>query len=174
VQAGCDALGLELDDPRGVTVTGGLSLFGGPGNNYSLHAIASMVDCLRGSENGAGLVWANGGYLTKHSVGIYAKEPGGNPWEPGNDELLQAEIDALTLPALADEGSGGFVLEAHTVCYKQDTPERAIAIGRLDDGRRCVAISTEAQLMQALVDGNCVAQKAVVRHEDGLNYFRFP
>lgn len=173
VQAGCDALGIEPDDARGVTVTGGLSLFGGPGNNYSLHAIASMVDCLRSTDKGVGLVWANGGYLTKHSVGIYAREPGQNAWEPGNDLLLQTEIDALATPAIADEGSGSFVLEAHTVCYKKDGPERAIAIGRLDDGRRCVAISTEAQLMQTLIDSNRVGQDAVVMHEDGLNHFRF-
>lgn len=173
VQAGCDALGIEPDDARGVTVTGGLSLFGGPGNNYSLHAIASMVDCLRGTDKGAGLVWANGGYLTKHSVGVYAREPGQNVWEPGNDVLLQAEIDALAIPALADEGSGSFVLEAHTVCYSKEEPDRAIAIGRLSDGRRCVALSTEAKLMQTLIDGNCVGHEAVVMHEDGLNHFRF-
>ena len=34
----CDALGLDGDDPRGLTLTGGLPYFGGPGNSYSLHA----------------------------------------------------------------------------------------------------------------------------------------
>ena len=36
----CDGLGLAPEDPRGLTVTGGLPFFGGPGNNYSMHAIA--------------------------------------------------------------------------------------------------------------------------------------
>ena len=43
----CDALGLGPDDPRGLTVTGGLPFFGGAGNNYSMHAIASMARKLR-------------------------------------------------------------------------------------------------------------------------------
>ena len=33
VQMGADALGIALDDARGLTVTGGLPYFGGPGNN---------------------------------------------------------------------------------------------------------------------------------------------
>ncbi|MEJ0064125.1 MAG: hypothetical protein WDM85_00845 [Caulobacteraceae bacterium] len=43
----CDELGLRPDDPRGLTVTGGLPFFGGAGNNYSMHAIASMARWLR-------------------------------------------------------------------------------------------------------------------------------
>ena len=39
----CDGLGLPPDDPRGLTVTGGLPFFGGAGNNYSMHAIAETV-----------------------------------------------------------------------------------------------------------------------------------
>ena len=39
----CDALGLATDDPRGLTLTGGLPYFGGPGNSYSLHGIAETV-----------------------------------------------------------------------------------------------------------------------------------
>jgi acetyl-CoA C-acetyltransferase len=171
VQAGCDALDLELDDSRGVTVTGGLSLFGGPGNNYSLHAIASMVDRLRETDRGAGLVWANGGYLTKHSVGVYAREPSEHPWEPKSDESLQASIDALTTPVLAEEGEGSFVIEAHTVCYSAEQPERAIALGRLADGRRCVALSKDSELMQRLIEKNHVGCQARVTHEDGLNHF---
>ncbi|EAQ97818.1 acetyl-CoA acetyltransferase [Congregibacter litoralis] len=172
VQAGCDALGIQPDDPRGVTVTGGLSLFGGPGNNYSLHGIASMADRLRETPGGAGLVWANGGYLTKHAVGVYAREPGDSPWVPGDDEMLQAAIDALPLVELVDAGEGGFLLEAHTVTYAREGPTRAIALGKLADGRRCAAVSDDPDVMHALVSGNYVGQLAQVRHEDGLNRFR--
>ena len=173
VQAGCDALGLALDDPRGVTVTGGLSLFGGPGNNYSLHAIASMVECLRDTQKGAGLVWANGGYLTKHSVGVYTRQAPVQPWTPGDDAALQTQVDSLPQMDLAQEGTGQFVLEAHTVCYSADQPERAIALGQLADGRRCAAVSTDPQTMQRLLECDCVGQVALVVHEDGLNQFRF-
>ncbi len=43
VEVACAELGLAEDDPRGLTVTGGLPFFGGPGNNYSMHGIAEMV-----------------------------------------------------------------------------------------------------------------------------------
>jgi acetyl-CoA C-acetyltransferase len=35
-----EAIGLSASDPHGLTLTGGLPFFGGPGNNYSMHAIA--------------------------------------------------------------------------------------------------------------------------------------
>src|SRR5205823_1200871 len=48
VQIGAAELGLGLAEPdRPLTVTGGLSFAGGPGNNYSTHAIAAMVGRLR-------------------------------------------------------------------------------------------------------------------------------
>ena len=60
VQVGAESLGLDLDDPRGLTVTGGLPYFGGPGNNYALHAIATLVQRLRGKPDDWGLSTANG------------------------------------------------------------------------------------------------------------------
>ena len=44
VQITRDMLGIAEADPRELTVTGGLPYFGGPGNNYSMHAIASMME----------------------------------------------------------------------------------------------------------------------------------
>ena len=44
-----DALGLLPQDSRGLTLTGGLPYFGGPGNNYSMHAIAEAVERVRAS-----------------------------------------------------------------------------------------------------------------------------
>ena len=41
------ALGIDGDDLRGLTLTGGLPYFGGPGNSYSLHGIAETVSELR-------------------------------------------------------------------------------------------------------------------------------
>ena len=65
-----DGLGIAEDDPRALTVTGGLPFFGGAGNNYSMHAIASMVRALRADPGAYGLVGANGGFLSKYSVGV--------------------------------------------------------------------------------------------------------
>src|SRR5690349_7162549 len=70
-----DGLGIAADDPRPLTVTGGLPYFGGAGNNYSMHAIASMTRALRAKPDTLGLVAANGGFLSKYSVGIYSTRP---------------------------------------------------------------------------------------------------
>ncbi len=88
----CDAFGLRADDPRGLTVTGGLPYFGGPGNNYSMHAIAEVVDRVRSRPGTFGLVAANGGLMSKYSVGIYATTP--TPWQAGDDARIQRELDS--------------------------------------------------------------------------------
>jgi acetyl-CoA C-acetyltransferase len=50
-----EALGIAPDDPRPLTMTGGLPSFGGPGNNYSMHALAAMAPALRADRAAFGL-----------------------------------------------------------------------------------------------------------------------
>ena len=71
VRLGAASLGLDIDAQ--LTRTGGLSFAGGPWNNYVMHAIATIVGELRERPGDRALVWANGGYLTKHSFGIYRR-----------------------------------------------------------------------------------------------------
>ena len=68
------------DDPRGLTVTGGLPFFGGAGNNYSMHAIAETVQRARANPGSYGFVGANGGIMSKYSVGVYSTTPAA--WRP--------------------------------------------------------------------------------------------
>jgi acetyl-CoA C-acetyltransferase len=74
-----EALGLTITEqcrsPIPLTVTGGLPFFGGAGNNYSMHAIATMVERLRADPDAFGLVLANGGFLSKEAVGVYSARP---------------------------------------------------------------------------------------------------
>ena len=60
---------------RPLTVTGGLTFAGGPWNNYVTHSIATMAELLIADPGQRGLITANGGYLTKHSFGVYGTEP---------------------------------------------------------------------------------------------------
>src|SRR6185437_9370687 len=100
----CDGLGIAPDDPRGLTVTGGLPFFGGAGNNYSMHAIAQTVRRLRARRDAVGLVAANGGFLSKYSVGIYSATP--RDFAPFDSKPLQAEVDGWAAPAM-DQGFEG-------------------------------------------------------------------
>ena len=78
-------------DARPLTVTGGLTFAGGPGNNYVTHSIAAMVERLREDPQALGLTTAVGWYLTKHAVGLYgALEPRG----PFVAAHVQDEVDA--------------------------------------------------------------------------------
>lgn len=137
-----DALGLAADDPRGLTLTGGLPFFGGPGNDYSLHAIAETVTALRARPGTFGLVGANGGAIHKYSAGVYSTRPA--PWRDGDDAAAQAEVDAVhtrEAPGKVARADGAATVETYTVEYDRDGhPSGAVVVGRLhDDGRRFLA-----------------------------------
>ena len=160
VQISRDMLGIADDDPRPLTVTGGLAYFGGPGNDYSMHAIASMCDRLRAASGTVGLVTALGWYLTKHSIGVYATSPPPRPWSPVDGVVVQRAVDAEPGPALVESPNGAAAIETYTVLYDRDgAPVRGVVIGRLDDGRRFLA-NTPAD--RALLDG-LVREEAIGR-----------
>jgi acetyl-CoA C-acetyltransferase len=141
IQIAAKALGLSVDDRRVLTVTGGLPYFGGPGNNYTTHAIATMADVLRQSSPGAlGLVSGMGWYITKHSIGIYGTAPPPGGYRRGATSAAQARIDASAIPVA--EGVDGEVatVVASTVSYDRGGDVTAApVVARLRDGRRVVA-----------------------------------
>lgn len=127
-----DEIGLPTDRP--LTVTGGLSFGGGPWNDYVSHSIAAMVDRLRGDEGSIGLVTANGGYLTKHAMGVYSTTPPAQPWRHARP---QAEVDALPCRELAEVVDGPVTVEAAVAMFdREGAPERAVVAALLEDGRR--------------------------------------
>ncbi|GHE41671.1 acetyl-CoA acetyltransferase [Streptomyces capitiformicae] len=150
----CDAFGIGADDPRGLTLTGGLPFFGGAGNNYSMHAIAETVHRLRATPGTYGLVGANGGSMSKYSVGVYSTAPA--PWRPDDSAVLQADLDALPAPARATHADGWATVETWTVTYRRDGSRTGIVIGRLDDGRRFLAQAVEgdSDLLNLLATGD--------------------
>jgi len=134
----CDGLGLAPDDPRGLTVTGGLPFFGGAGNNYSMHAIAETIARARANPGSYGFVGANGGVMSKYSVGIYSTTPAA--WRPDASGALQAEIDGWAAPVQAQHADGWATIETYTVSHGRDGARTGVVVGRLDaDGRRFVA-----------------------------------
>jgi acetyl-CoA C-acetyltransferase len=136
----CDGLGLAPDDRRGLTVTGGLPFFGGPGNNYSMHAIAETVQRARADPGSYGFVGANGGIMGKYSAGIYSTAPA--PWQPAADRGAQAEIDGWPAPAGARRADGWATIETYTVRHGRDGTRAGIVVGRLEaGGGRFVALA---------------------------------
>ena len=66
------ALGRADDAP--ISVTGGLSFFGGPGSNYLTHSLAAMVERIR-ADGGTGFVHGVGMFNTKHHALVLADHP---------------------------------------------------------------------------------------------------
>jgi acetyl-CoA C-acetyltransferase len=134
------------EDPRPLTLTGGLPYFGGPGNNYSLHAIAEAVERVRRNRDERVLVNALGWYLTKHAAGVYGGEPGAGEWSdpglPQESARRQEAIDAEALPEPVAqvgraEGEAEMTVEAFVIRHdRSGLPERGTALGRLPGGER--------------------------------------
>ena len=59
VEIACNEMKISQDDPRGLTITGGLPYFGGPGNNYVTHSIAEMIYNVRSRPGSKRLFTAN-------------------------------------------------------------------------------------------------------------------
>ncbi|WP_067662879.1 acetyl-CoA acetyltransferase [Nocardia miyunensis] len=159
----CDGLNLAPDDPRGLTVTGGLPFFGGAGNNYSMHAVAETVARLRAEPGVFGLVGANGGTLSKYSAGIYSTTPA--QWRRDRSAELQAEIDAWAAPAQAPQADGWATIETYTIKYGKGAPT-GVVIGRLDaDDRRFVARTQtgDQEILDHLGTGEPIGTRVYVR-----------
>ncbi len=158
VSAVLDGLGLAPADPRGLTVTGGLPFFGGPGNDYSLHAIATVVERLRAEPGTVGLVGANGGVLSKYAVGVYSTTPA--PWRPGPD--LQPEVDSWPAVPWSKRVNGRATVETWTVLFGKDGSRTGVVVGR-QDGRRFLALADGDDLLDLLESGEPAGTEVHVR-----------
>lgn len=148
VEIGAAEIGLALDDARGLTQTGGMSFFGGPGNNYTSHGIAAVALRLReaGGSRRFGYVSGNGGVLSKHSLGLYGSEPPARGFVLADTAAEQAEIDASALEVV-HEADAEAKVDGSTVIYdRAGNPTAAPIIASLADGRRVVAVASEATL----------------------------
>jgi len=151
-------LGISTDRP--LTVTGGLSFAGGPWNNYVMHSIAAMAERLRAEPAAVGLVSANGGFITKHAFGVYSTEPPATPFQHAD---VQDEVDALPKRELCEEPDGEIAIETWTALHdREGNPETGIVVGRLDDGRRAIGTSQDADVLKALVTEDLAGRRARV------------
>jgi acetyl-CoA C-acetyltransferase len=133
-------IGLAEDDPRPLTLTGGLGFFGGPGNNYCLHAIVTLADAIAHGRTGNGMITGLGWFMHKHAAGVYSAKPGDTSL--ASHDLEDMQNPAVGDPPLAavDAAEGNGTLETYTVVFTRGgRPDHAILYGRTEDGRRFVA-----------------------------------
>jgi acetyl-CoA C-acetyltransferase len=162
VQVAAQELGLALDDPeRPLTVTGGLTFAGGPWNNYVSHSIATMAERLISAPGTLGLITANGGYLTKHSFGVYGTQP---PRDQFRWEDVQATVDREPTRVAEVEWTGVGTIEAWTTpCTRDGDPEKVFVAVRTPDDTRALAVITDASEAEASTREDLVGTKVEVR-----------
>jgi acetyl-CoA C-acetyltransferase len=161
VQVAANELGLPLDDPqRPLTVTGGLTFAGGPWNNYVSHSIATMAERLVAAPGTVGLISANGGYLTKHSFGVYGTRPptGDFRWED-----VQSSVDAEPTRVAEEQWVGIGTVETWTTPFTRDgVPEKAFVAVRTPENTRALAVITDADEAEATIREDIAGAKVRV------------
>ena len=166
-------LGLADNDPRPLTLTGGLGFFGGPGNNYSLHAIATLAETIASGYKETGLITSLGWFLHKHAAGVYSSRPGETDfgahaladrqdWLVGNEPVK-----------IVDRASGPGCIETYTVKFlKNGLPASGVIYGKTTAGFRFAAQSNpDHDILNLLVSQNQVGKTVHLRYGDrrGLN-----
>ncbi|MFI1916473.1 crotonase/enoyl-CoA hydratase family protein [Nocardia sp. NPDC020380] len=162
VQIAARELGLPSDDAkRPLTVTGGLTFGGGPGNNYGGHAVASLVQRLRAEPESFGLASSLGWYLTKHALGVYSATPPKQAFRH-----LTPVIEHPPARPARSEYTGEAVVEAYTLPYdRHGDPEAAIVSLLTPQGERVLLRSNDSELLTRLSEDDLLGLPVTVSDE---------
>ncbi len=164
-------LNLGEEDPRPLTLTGGLGFFGGPGNNYNLHAIATLAEMIAQGKKKTGLVTALGWFMHKHAAGIYSSIP---PTKPLTTIDVEDQKNYLAgpLPLKIDEQpTGSGTIETYTIVHTRDhLPAYAVLYGRTAKGKRFIARTlSDPDIFKQLSSQNMVGESVTLRFDQKQN-----
>ncbi|CZR64499.1 uncharacterized protein PAC_14397 [Phialocephala subalpina] len=170
----CEHLGLPITkQSKPITLLGGLTSFGGAGNNYSMHALTAMVRELRKGNSERGLVLANGGMVTYQYVVCLSSQPRNSPYPDRNSlpELLTED----PVPTIDERAEGE---ATYTVEFGRDgNPLRGHIVGRLKGSKhRFIANHGDENTLNQLSSTNKeqIGRSGWVKTgDDGRNLFVF-
>ncbi len=116
----------------------------------------------RSAPGSYGLVGANGGIISKYSVGVYSTTPAA--WTPDRSADRQAEIDGWAAPEQARYADGPATIETYTVKHARGGARTGIIIGRLGSSQsRFVAKGDDPDLLDLLTSAEPVGQPVYAR-----------
>lgn len=160
-------IGIREDDPRPLTLTGGLGFFGGPGNNYSLHAVATLAEKITQGEYSKGLVTALGWFMHKHAAGIYGSEP--KTRDIGQDPIQdqKSPLAGEAPERIREEVSGPGLIETYTVIFSPDqTPSYGLIYGKTKDNHRFIARTRrDPDIFKYLMQKSRVGERVKLRFD---------
>ncbi len=173
----CRAMGLADEDPRPLTVTGGLPYFGGPGNNYVMHSINGAVKRCRSNPEAIGLVTGDGLQCSKHSAGIYGCPPPEQPWNRATPEQFQEQVETPAPLEVDPEPAGPLRVDSYTVLHdREGRPEFAFLCGRTKEGKRAWARTPvgAGEVLEAMMKEEWVGREGrIARREGKMNIVEF-
>jgi len=166
VKMALDTLGLDPVDGPAPTVCGGLSFFGAPLNNYMGHATCAMVRALRAAPTDLGLLYGQGGFVTKHQSLVLSQRSPARPLSLDSKPVLEQE----TAPALDLDYQGPASIESYTVLHDRDgQPRQGVLILRTPQGARTMArVGVEDEAAMALLlseNHNAIGHDGHVQHD---------
>jgi acetyl-CoA C-acetyltransferase len=164
VQFAQDALELGPDDPRPISLTGGLPYHGGPSSNYMGHSISHVAQYLRANPGQVGLVTGVGMHMTKHVAAIWSVTAG-ELNHPVRQNVTQQWDAPPLVPdvAIMDQADGPATALAATVVHRGDgTEDHVVAICERPDGNRCYARSAHPDAIEVVARGSWVDARAHV------------
>lgn len=131
-------LGRSQETPS--TVTGGMSFFGAPLNNYMTHAACAMTRKIRSGETG-GLLYGQGEFVTKHYGLRLSKTPSElDALFKHSDTQASADAPRGPVPEITPEAEGEAILESFAIPSNRDgSPSHAVIMARLESGGRTLA-----------------------------------
>ena len=156
-----DALGLSAADPRPLTVTGGLPYFGGAGNNYLTHAIATMVGRLRADPSALGLVSGVGMHMGNHVFGVYSATPGAVA--PPDLAAAQSRVSDAPVRSIRNPAHGPATIAAYSVVHGREGPAWGLAVCDLPGGGRGYARTRDAALLASMEQEEWVGRPVTLR-----------
>lgn len=164
-------LNLSEEDPRPLTLTGGLGFFGGPGNNYNLHAIATLSEMIAHGKKKTGMVTALGWFMHKHAAGIYSSIP---PTKPLATIDMDDQKNYLTGPPpleIDEQPTGSGTIETYTVVHARDhSPAYAVLYGRTSKGKRFIARTlSHPDIFKQLSSQSMVGESVTFRFDPKQN-----
>ena len=98
-------------------------------------------------------ILANGGYVTKHAIGVYSTEPPAGGFRHAD---VQTEVDRTPRREVTGDHVGAATVEGYTVMHDHTGPVEALIAALTPAGVRTFARSRERAVMDALVAADLV------------------
>jgi acetyl-CoA C-acetyltransferase len=138
-----------------------------------MHAIATLAERLRNDTAAKGLIVANGGYLSKHSAGVYAAHAP-RSWAASDTSRLAAELLDKGEAMVDEEATGAATVETCAAIWQKGVPADGFVVARMrETGARCLARVTpgdEAGLA-ALFENRVAGRPIAITRDNGNHRF---